>query len=121
MPAPVTDGTVVQTGSAGDLVSDEDMTAQPRLSPLVPQLGATNAGYKIERTKLVVGDYDTDRGDISSDGGRPLPVETFVERRFMEAQYLRATELASQLTLGRRHAERAPVLFFARTGRDGRI
>src|SRR5579862_565027 len=115
MPAPVTDGTLVQTGSAGDLVSDEDMTGSPRLSPLVPQLGATNAGYKIERTKLVVGDYDTDRGDISSDGGRPLPVETFVERRLQEEQYLRETEL-QYATLRQRSSERIPNGFFMRTG-----
>lgn len=115
-----TDGTLVQTGSSGDLVSDEDMTGGPRLSPLVPQLGAANAGYKIERTKIVVGDYGTDRGDVSSDGGRPFPVETFVERRLQEEQYLRGIEL-EYLALRRRDGERAPAIFFARTGREGRL
>jgi hypothetical protein len=122
MPAPTTDGTLLNPVQAtgGDLVSDEDMTGAPRLSSLVPQLGAVNASYKVERTKIALGDYDTDRGDASSDGGRPMPMETFVERRLQEEQYLRATE-AQYAKLTRRTSERPPALFFSRTGREGRV
>lgn len=90
---------------------------QVRLSPTVPQL-PTN--YSIERTKIAIGDYGQDRGDISNDGGRGLPVEMFTERRLQEEQYLRETDLQIR-SLNSRGSERTPTIFFSRTGREGRI
>ena len=116
----MSDGTTLNPGVNGDLVSDEDMTGAVRQSSLVPQLGAPNANYKIERTKIAIGDYDQDRGDVSSDGGRPFPIETFVERRLQEEQYMRQIEQV-YFAMTTRQRERAPASFFGRTGREGRI
>jgi hypothetical protein len=115
-----TDGTILNPGTGGDTVSDEDLTNQPRLSALVPKLGASNANYKVERTKVAIGDYGQDRGDPSNDGGRAFPVEQPAEARIYEKQLLRASE--TQLaTLISRASERRPDMFFNRCGRDGRV
>jgi hypothetical protein len=115
-----TDGTTLNSGSGGDLVSDEDLTGLVRQSPAVPQLGAANAAYKIERTKIVIGEYGQDRGDVSSDGGRPFPVETFAERRMLEVNTAVAIDTLARDAV-RRQREREPrMMFNARIGRSGR-
>jgi hypothetical protein len=122
--AQTTDGTAISTGTGSnatpDLISSEDMTGVVRLNPDVPQLNATNAGYKIERTKIAIGTYDQDRGDVSNDGGRGFPVEFDRERRLFEYDFLRQSEVAN-MTLKSRQSERMPTAFFQRSGRDGRI
>jgi hypothetical protein len=117
--AQLTDGTTLNTGAGGDLVSDEDLTGQPRQSADVPQIGAGNANYKLERTKVAVGKYGQDRGDVDIDG-RPFPVEMGVERRLMEAQeQLAIDNLATSMRT--RMSERPPIMrFSARCGRAGR-
>jgi hypothetical protein len=113
----MTDGTQTSLGVGGDLIADEDLTGQPRLSPLVPQLGTTNAGYKIERTKIAVGDYSQDRGDASAEGAG-IPVEDNRVRRMLELDQLRQLDEA-QLLRTRRHAEREPMMLsFGRSGRE---
>lgn len=124
-PANATDGTSLSPGAGGDLITSEDMSGNPRLSPLVPQLGAANAGYKIERTKIVIGAYDQDRGDATEQAG--LPVEDNRVRRLQEAillQAIRDTQISTTLrwrweprelsSAGRRAGER-----IGRAGRDG--
>lgn len=107
----MSDGTPLNLGSGGDLISDEDMTNQPRQSPLVPQLGATNAGYKIERTKLVVGPYGYDYGDPTQD--QPLPVESRADRQRLELMQLSAIE-ARYASLQTRSQERTGSVFGSR-------
>jgi hypothetical protein len=114
-----TDGTTLNAGVGGDLVSDEDLSSSPRLSPDVPQLQAANAGYKVERTKIAIGSYGQDRGDPSNDGGRAFPVELQVERRLMESQLVRSQDEAAQRCISRQR-ERAPSLCLSRSGREGR-
>jgi hypothetical protein len=85
-----TDGTQLNVGVAGDLVSDEDLTGQPRGTSAVPQLGAPNAGYKVERTKIAIGDYGQDAGDAAAATG--LPVRTLFERQALEEIVIRETQ-----------------------------
>lgn len=113
------DGTLLNTGVGGDLISDEDMTGTPRLSATVPQLASAQAGYKIERTKIAIGPYDQDRGDVDIDA-RALPVETAAERRLLEATAALTIDHV-RLASTTRQRERAPALVFnARIGRAGR-
>lgn len=80
----MSDGTLLSPGTAGDLISDEDMTGIPRQSALLPQLSASNANYKIERTKIAIGDVDYDSGDATP--GNALPVRMLFERQSLEDQ-----------------------------------
>lgn len=85
----MSDNTALNPGTAGDLIATEDMTGLPRQSPAVPQLGAANAGYKIPRSKIAIGDVDQDAGDVTFD--RPLPAESRATRQRLEmAQMLEA-------------------------------
>lgn len=115
----MSDGTPLNPGVGGDLISDEDLTGEPRLSPAVPQLSSAQAAYKLERTKVAVGPYGTDRGDVDLDG-RPFPVEMGAERRLLEAHaLLLLDEYRTRTVL--RHSERQPAATFnARIGRMGR-
>jgi hypothetical protein len=114
----MSDGTQLNPGASGDLIADEDMTGTVRLSPLVPQLSATNASYKIERTKIAIGDYGQDRGDPTLEG-RAFPVETGAERRILELAFMRQTE-TSELLQRMRASERTPLTMTTRSSRDGR-
>jgi|SRR5215472_9947660 len=111
----MSDGTQLNPGANGDLIADEDMTSAVRGSPLVPQLGAANAAYKLERTKIAIGAYGEDRGDPTLEG-RPFPVEMGVERRLSEVLMLREAELVS-MNLRSRSSERASLIF-SRTSRE---
>lgn len=85
--AQTTDGTSTNPAQpGGDLISDEDMSLQPRAGSAVPQLGATNAGYKIPRSKLAKGGYGKDEGDVEE--VNPLPVSSAREREFLERSML---------------------------------
>jgi hypothetical protein len=103
-----TDGTQLNPGTAGDLVSDEDMTGQSRLSPLVPQLGTVNAGYKIERTKIAIGAYGSDAGDVTPDA--PLAVRTSAERWSLEWLRMNTSDSHS-VALIKRSSERVSSVF----------
>jgi hypothetical protein len=98
-----TDGTQLNLGLAGDLVSDEDMTGLPRGVADVPQLGSGNANYKVERTKVAVGRYGHDDGDAEPDS--PLWVGMRRERLVLETEMLARLD-ANAMSMQRRCYER---------------
>jgi hypothetical protein len=85
-----TDGTALNPGANGDLISDEDMTGQPRQDSKLPQLGSANASYKNERTKIAIGPYGSDFGDAAP--GTGLDVRTYQERVALEESMIRDTD-----------------------------
>ena len=126
--ASVAAGSTVPLASAGQLVVTqspssgmEDMTGTARLSAAVPQLsGSINSNYGVQRVKIAIGDYGTDRGDVSNDGGRSLPIESSVERRVLELQRVKNIEQVVFLQT-KRVSERQVSSTLARTTRDGRM
>lgn len=85
------DGTQLnQNGTSGDTIATEDMPAGAvRGDDLLPK-----TPYKVPRSKLVVGDYDHDEGDVSR--SRPLAVENMDERHAAEAAALQGYAVSMQ-------------------------
>ena len=83
-----TDGTALNSGTGGDVIATEDVPAGSpgRLSPDVP-----TTDYKIGRSKIALGDYGDDLGDVCAQN--PIPV-TSAERRMSEMDSLRQSEIA---------------------------
>lgn len=108
------DGTQLTLGAGGDLVSDEDLTGLPRGSPLLPQVGAANGNYKLERTKIVVGAYGQDAGDATFDA--PLPAESRTQRQLAELAGLMSQDnnLAVEAHMSRGRNERATFFGLSR-------
>jgi hypothetical protein len=64
----VSEGTQLNVGLSGDIVSDEDISGQPRLGGVVPSIPLAGvAGVKLERTKIAVGPFGVDSGDAIAD------------------------------------------------------
>ena len=79
------DGTILGTA---EVISDEyidPMTGCRR------DINLPGTAYKAPRSKIAVGPYGQDWGDATPD--QPLPVESKVERRFLEEATLRDREI----------------------------
>jgi hypothetical protein len=81
----MSEGTALNNGIGGDGISDEDITGLPRLGGVIPSVpivpsGASNV--KLERTKVVVGDFGLDGGDAGHDN--PLPAHDYWSRELLE-------------------------------------
>jgi hypothetical protein len=114
--AQTTDGTATNPAQpGGDLISDEDMSLQQRASSAVPQLGASNASYKIPRSKLAKGGYGRDEGDVEE--SNPLPVSSAREREFLERSMVLDYDIRAASMCTRSSRERAAT--FDRRGSSG--
>jgi hypothetical protein len=68
----------------GEQISNEAVdTNAPKLDPNLP----VSQTYKLPRSKIVVGAYGVDGGDVTV--ARPLPVDSLLERRELELNALR--------------------------------
>lgn len=96
--------------ATGEVISNEynDPTYGIRGDPDLPVIA-----YKVPRSKIAVGSYGQDMGD--ADIGRPLYVESFLERRLAEDTALR--DIAAQNRSLARYASEAN---FSTTGGDPR-
>lgn len=94
------DNTTLPAGGGGDTLATEEIaTGNARSAPGLP-----TTAYKVPRTKIALGDYDDDRGDVAQD--KPLPVDSARGARFDERTELRARD-AFALSLVTRGGERS--------------
>lgn len=85
-------------GTAGDVIATEDMPLGGTRGDM-GRLPLTD--YKVPRSKIVVGDYGVDNGDVGRNN--PLYVSTSNERQLLEFQYLQQIDVErySLMTRGR--------------------
>jgi hypothetical protein len=108
--AQATDSTTLNPGAGGDVIATEDMPAgSARATSDVP-----TTEYKLPRSKLAVGSYGQDAGDVTHEN--PLPVESR-EQRQIEENLLLVTMDTQRFTLASRGRERVSSLFQNRGGR----
>lgn len=100
------DGTTI---AGGDVISTEELTIAADGVPARPR-GASDlpaTAYKLPRSKLAVGAFDADGGDVTA--SNPLPVESRSARQIAELAASQGAELgaASMMTRSR---ERYPLV-----------
>ena|ERR1700686_4266831 len=101
------DNTTLNPGVGGDNITTEDQPAgTQRGAPALPLVD-----YKMPRSKIIVGTYDVDGGDVTF--SNPLPVESMRERRQLESVFLKELEIQRR-TLMTRSNERVSVVAFNR-------
>lgn len=101
------DGTTLNPGVGGDVYSSEDQ-------PVGSQRGDPNlplTDYKVARSKIAVGPYDTDAGDATFQN--PLPVESRRERQAAELAFLKSAD-AQRYSFSTRSRERVNLQFMNR-------
>lgn len=86
------DGTPLNGGSGGDTISDEAFSDNSGVTTGASQTprgldDLPDTAYKLPRSKIAVGPYDSDGGDAIAVSG--LPVQTYYERRCLEDQIIR--------------------------------
>jgi hypothetical protein len=105
----MSEGTALNNGAGGDGVSTEDITGQPRLGGIVPSVPVAPSGasdMKIERTKLSIGPFGYDWGDVGGDN--PLPTHDYWSRELLErvVRLLGGAEADRTFARGGEHAAR---------------
>lgn len=107
--ANATDGTQLNPFgvAGGDVISTEDMpVGAARLSPNTPL-----TDYKLPRSKIALGTYDQDSGDVTEQN--PMPVKMMYERGLLEYQYLQQAD-SERYALQTRSRERVGTIFMDR-------
>lgn len=89
------DNTTLNPGLGGDVISTEDLPlGAARGHGALPLVA-----YKVPRSKIAVGDVDTDGGDAMAHS--PLAVGDYQARRSAEASRLRAQDMSMQKSRSR--------------------
>ena len=97
------DNTTLNLGVTGDVITTEDMpVGAPRDTSMLPK-----TSYKIPRSKIAVGAYDRDGGDVGP--GNALDVVSREERIYAEQSFV-ANYNASNALLQTRAQERGSLV-----------